>query len=1152
MIIGSPVTKLSNPSIVITGNTYQGILTHANTADRTYTFPNNTGTVALLTDIHAPVTLGTANGLSLSGQTLSLGLASSGVTGALSGTDWNTFNSKQAALNGTGFVKVSGTTVSYDNSTYLTGTKVDSFNSRTGAVTLTSSDVTTALNYTPINKAGDTFTGAVALNTGALSAASSAYSSVILVGGLGSPWAGKTYFGDGTGWKYAFSRRSSSVDTDVLTIQDNGNVTSLGNIYAASGVFSSNITTGGRLFSTGQTSPNLHLDPTAGANAVYLNYYAGTGGTHFCNGSNGIVASIDGSGNGNFNGSLTATSGTFSSYLTTPYSNLSTIGSLGISSTANPENGLMSLWYAAISAGKPLYTDEEFAVGLNSVSVYNNSGGTSLTITRVADSQAPNRTGYKLTIAYDGSNAVSPGLGGFWLAINSAPNRTYVQRFRAKIPVGYSLGLAENSQGTNNNSYWLTPTAGTGKWEEYIRVSHCGNTGTFSSGGHVYLNGPAGAVTWYLASCNVYEIQTSGIADILQNGLTTLGPLTATTGTFAPSSNSYSQITLLGALNGLGSQSATFLFSDAGQNNLDISTNYVSGSNLIRFKPGGTLVLTLAGSGVATFNAGVVANGQLSAATTLIVGPNGGSTGASRMGVDISGGANVVFRSIGSTNNPGIFITANEASNTATITGSGSTGASLVLTSTIGNGTSLTLGNGIATFANSVSMSALSATTGTFSSQVSVTTADSQQIKVIQGTHINYIGSTTDSSDNARLTIQGANYTHGLNLLDSYNTTAYAALYGGYYNNDATLTLRKYSAQNTVSATSVYASTYANISGPLTATSGTFNTSITLTGSLGTVQFESSGARLTFSRPNANYIEATDASGQLYFTTAGSIRLIIDNIGTSTFNGPVTASGLITANGGLSATGGNFTQDLNLNTIPDSAVFAIKNGSNRRWATYISGSETGSNAGSDYTICRYTDSGTYVGTAFAINRASGAASFASSVSASQFNGSGAGLTGTASSLTAGNATNPYTAGGNTGTVYLTGFTTSSSGYGNYLYTNSPVYMNAGTVYATNFGATSDERLKTNITPILNPIDKVKNLNGFYFNWNELAPSSDKTTTHVGVSAQHTLKTFPEAVIEGEEYLSVTYNSFIPLLIECVKEQQKEIEELKRLIYDFTK
>jgi hypothetical protein len=47
---------------------------------------------------HNAVTLGTANGLSLSTQQLSLGLASASTTGALSSTDWNTFNNKQNAL----------------------------------------------------------------------------------------------------------------------------------------------------------------------------------------------------------------------------------------------------------------------------------------------------------------------------------------------------------------------------------------------------------------------------------------------------------------------------------------------------------------------------------------------------------------------------------------------------------------------------------------------------------------------------------------------------------------------------------------------------------------------------------------------------------------------------------------------------------------------------------------------------------------------------------------------------------------------------------------------------------------------------------------------------------------------------------------------
>jgi hypothetical protein len=51
-------------------------------------------TKAPISSVHNPVTLGTANGLSLANQELSLGLASSSTTGALSGTDWNTFNNK--------------------------------------------------------------------------------------------------------------------------------------------------------------------------------------------------------------------------------------------------------------------------------------------------------------------------------------------------------------------------------------------------------------------------------------------------------------------------------------------------------------------------------------------------------------------------------------------------------------------------------------------------------------------------------------------------------------------------------------------------------------------------------------------------------------------------------------------------------------------------------------------------------------------------------------------------------------------------------------------------------------------------------------------------------------------------------------------------
>lgn len=59
---------------------------------------------------HDPVTIGTANGLSLSTQAISLALASTSTTGALSSTDWNTFNGKEVPLTfSTGLTRTANT-----------------------------------------------------------------------------------------------------------------------------------------------------------------------------------------------------------------------------------------------------------------------------------------------------------------------------------------------------------------------------------------------------------------------------------------------------------------------------------------------------------------------------------------------------------------------------------------------------------------------------------------------------------------------------------------------------------------------------------------------------------------------------------------------------------------------------------------------------------------------------------------------------------------------------------------------------------------------------------------------------------------------------------------------------------------------------------
>ena len=99
-------TLLANHTQVYANSTYFGFTNGAGTGSAiftyngafNYTLPASAGTLAITSQLHNAVTLGTANGLSLSTQVLSLGLASSSTNGALSSTDWTTFNGKQNAL----------------------------------------------------------------------------------------------------------------------------------------------------------------------------------------------------------------------------------------------------------------------------------------------------------------------------------------------------------------------------------------------------------------------------------------------------------------------------------------------------------------------------------------------------------------------------------------------------------------------------------------------------------------------------------------------------------------------------------------------------------------------------------------------------------------------------------------------------------------------------------------------------------------------------------------------------------------------------------------------------------------------------------------------------------------------------------------------
>jgi len=103
-------------------------------------------------------------------------------------------------------------------------------------------------------------------------------------------------------------------------------------------------------------------------------------------------------------------------------------------------------------------------------------------------------------------------------------------------------------------------------------------------------------------------------------------------------------------------------------------------------------------------------------------------------------------------------------------------------------------------------------------------------------------------------------------------------------------------------------------------------------------------------------------------------------------------------------------------------------------------------------------------------------------------------------------------------------------------TDSPTFV---TVTATDFNTTSDVSLKTNISTFENPLDVLSSLRGVAFDW------IDNGKSEIGVIAQEVEKVLPELVSTNKEGIkSVKYGNLVAVLIEAVKDQQSQINELK--------
>ena len=97
----------------------------------------------------------------------------------------------------------------------------------------------------------------------------------------------------------------------------------------------------------------------------------------------------------------------------------------------------------------------------------------------------------------------------------------------------------------------------------------------------------------------------------------------------------------------------------------------------------------------------------------------------------------------------------------------------------------------------------------------------------------------------------------------------------------------------------------------------------------------------------------------------------------------------------------------------------------------------------------------------------------------------------------------------------------------------------GTVSATNFNTTSDATLKTNVETLTGSLDAVNALRGVSFDWIENGGSE------VGFIAQEVEEVLPEVVSTNDQGIkSVKYGNMVAVLVEALKEQQAQIDELK--------
>jgi len=270
--------------------------------------------------------------------------------------------------------------------------------------------------------------------------------------------------------------------------------------------------------------------------------------------------------------------------------------------------------------------------------------------------------------------------------------------------------------------------------------------------------------------------------------------------------------------------------------------------------------------------------------------------------------------------------------------------------------------------------------------------------------------------------------------------------------------------------------------------------------------------------------------------------------------------------------GGNRTLSITNAVTGDTGVVLVKQGSGTTHNLTLPGSSVIIGGGS-YTTTT-TSNGTdvlgvyYDGTNYYWSIPNGGATGATGSSGSSGANGSSGSSGTSGSSGASGAVTSFTTGANDRVVTATS-TTGIKGESNLIYNataNSLTIVagglhvgsgvtptTVGKITATNdivAFLSSDRRLKENIIPIPNALEKVMQINGVSFDWIPLTDEQEKTIHgnkghDIGVIAQEIEAILPELVTTRDTgFKAVKYEKIVALLIEAIKELKAEINELK--------